>query len=284
MRPTILLCVPLLALAVAPRPAHADPQTQANAHLARATAAHKEGRYADALLELETAFVLDPRPELLYALGQVMVKLERCPEAVTYYRRFLATNPKPDSAARAQQAIAVCNMTQAQPVPPPAEPAGPSPEEHLRKAKEAEARAAAERRRLELARLEAEREREREQRYDRHPARVWAYVAAGVGTASLIAGAGFGVAASGAQASFDDAGCGDRDRLLDAGTIAQCRDDADRGERHALFGNVFLGSGLALLATSVLVFAIDPGNVERPAPARASVAVSPSSIQLSVHW
>lgn len=276
----------LCALVAVPVQALADPKTEANEHFAKASVAHKEGRYADAMVELEAAFALDPRPELLYALGQLSVKLGRCPDAISYYRRFLATHPKPGAAAHAQQAIEVCNMSADQRPPEQNVPLGPSPEEHLRKAKEAEAVAAVERRKVELARIEAEREREREREklYDKHPTRTYAYVGAGIGAASLIAGGVFGISARNAQSSFDDAGCGDRDRLLGPETIATCQDDEDRGARNALLGNVFLGAGAAILATSLIVFAIDPGNLERPEQARTALRVTPASIQLSVRW
>jgi hypothetical protein len=236
-----------------------------------------------------TAYALDPRPELLYAIAQVHVKLGECPQAITFYERFIASNPKPEHVARARQAIEVCKTN---PPPPeaaqvdpakPREDLGPSPEEHLRKAKEAEAAAATELRKAEEARIAAEREREHEKLYDRHPARKWAYVIGGAGLAGVAAGAYFAVSSRSAQTAFSDAGCGDRLQVLPADQVAQCQSDAERGERNALFANVGVGVGGALVVTSVLVFVLDPGNVERPTMG-PRVSVTPTSIHLAVVW
>jgi len=86
------------------------------------------------------------------------------------------------------------------------------------------------------------------------------------------------------QASFDAAGCGDRTRLLTADSITQCRDERERGQRAALFGNIGIATGGAFLVTAALLFLTDPGNVERPDEARARVAVTPTSIQAVIRW
>src|SRR5262245_15273374 len=78
-----LLCV----LLVAPASAFAGKSDQAKAHVAKATKAHKAGRYEEARAELEAAYALDPKPELLYALGQVQAKLGHCDQALDYYKR-----------------------------------------------------------------------------------------------------------------------------------------------------------------------------------------------------
>src|SRR5262245_1184185 len=211
--PLVLL---VLALLIGVRGAYADSKSDAKQHFEAASAAHKAGKFRDALTELMTAYALDPKPELLYAIAQVHVKLGQCPQAITFYERFLAGNPKPEHAARARKAIDVCKTNPPPPEPEQADPSrpredlGPSPEENVRKAKEAEATAATELRKAEDARIAADREREQEKRYDRHPARKWAYVVGGLGVAGAAAGAYFAVQARSAQTSFSDAGCGDR--------------------------------------------------------------------------
>lgn len=117
-------------LAVA-RPALADGTADAKVHLERAAAAHKAGRYTEALDELTAAYALDPRPELLFSIGQVHMKLGDCDTAITFYRRFLATSPDPRQAGIVGQAIATCNQ-HAGPrtsAPEPAKPAPPPPPE-----------------------------------------------------------------------------------------------------------------------------------------------------------
>jgi tetratricopeptide (TPR) repeat protein len=115
-----------LALGIAPAIAHADAGADAKAHVAKATQAHKEGRFDDARIELEAAYALAPRPELLYALGQVHAKLGRCGDAAAYFRRFAAAQSDPQVAGVIGDAIAACKPA----APPPAaiqEPAPASP-------------------------------------------------------------------------------------------------------------------------------------------------------------
>jgi tetratricopeptide (TPR) repeat protein len=270
--------------------AAADPKVESKQHFDAASTAHKEGRFKDALTELMVAYALDPRPELLYAIGQIHVKLGQCPQAITFYQRFIDTKPKAEHAARAEKAIEICKTN---PPPPEATTANPqqpredlglAAAENLRKAKEAEAVTATEKRKAEEARIAAERERAREKLYNRHPARKWAVVTAGVGTAALIAGGVFAVTARNAQSDFDNAGCGDRPQRLDAAALAQCQATADRGEQRARLANIFLGAGAAVATTGVIIFVIDPGNQERPELAKVAVGLSPTSIQLTARW
>lgn len=122
---------PGIALGLAPAIAHADPGAEAKAHVARATQAHKEGRFDDARVELEAAYALAPRPEMLYALGQVNAKLGRCGDATTYFRRFVVTQSDPQVARVVDDAIAACKPAApppaaATPEPAPASPASPA--------------------------------------------------------------------------------------------------------------------------------------------------------------
>src|SRR5688500_8812680 len=100
----------LTAVCVAAMLAQADanPKQDAKEHIARATQLHKDGQFDEARVELEAAHALDPKPELLYALGQVHVKLGKCDRAITFYEQFLETRPKRGQAAAARQAIQVC--------------------------------------------------------------------------------------------------------------------------------------------------------------------------------
>lgn len=95
-------------------PAHARAD-DAKSHIARAKALHAEGKPAAALLELKTAYALDPQPSLLYAMGQIHVQLGECDTAITYYERFLDAKPAADLADLARQAIEACQTS-----PPPA--------------------------------------------------------------------------------------------------------------------------------------------------------------------
>jgi tetratricopeptide (TPR) repeat protein len=94
-------------LSASPR-AFADAKADAKDHIQRATAAHAAGHFDEALKELTLAYALDPNPELLFAIGQVHMKLGDCTSATTFYERFIATKPDAKEAAIAQKAIASC--------------------------------------------------------------------------------------------------------------------------------------------------------------------------------
>jgi len=126
--PTRHLLVTAILIAL---PAHALGD-DASPHIARAKALHAEGKPAAALLELKTAYALDPQPPLLYAMGQIHVQLGECEIAVTYYERFLAAKPARDLANLARQAIDACRTNPPSPavapVEEPAPPPAPAPE------------------------------------------------------------------------------------------------------------------------------------------------------------
>jgi len=112
----------ILALVAAPAAARAGNAEEARVHVAKATRAHKEGRYDEARVELEAAYALAPRPDLLYALGQVHAKLGHCRDAENYFRRYAATQHDPRVAGVVDQAIAAC-----QPAAAPASATDPPP-------------------------------------------------------------------------------------------------------------------------------------------------------------
>jgi tetratricopeptide (TPR) repeat protein len=120
------------ALVLLPLAAHANPKdkAQAQSHIQKATQAHQAGNYDSALMELEAAYALDPQPDLLYAIGQVHVKLDNCQVAISFYERFLESNPGPEPSAAANEAISNCRAklpTTAEPEPEPEPLPAPDP-------------------------------------------------------------------------------------------------------------------------------------------------------------
>ncbi len=73
--------------------ARADAKAEAQSRFQHATELHQAGKFAEALNELTVAYTLDPRPEILYAIGQMHVQLGDCPQAILFYQRFLSTSP-----------------------------------------------------------------------------------------------------------------------------------------------------------------------------------------------
>jgi tetratricopeptide (TPR) repeat protein len=101
--------------------AHAVPRNTVKAHIDKAMKAHKEGKFDVALDELKAAYSLDPKPDLLFAIAQVYVKLDKCDDAVSYYEKFLATTKDPQAKQVVTQAIDACK-SKSPAVSPPVEP------------------------------------------------------------------------------------------------------------------------------------------------------------------
>lgn len=99
----------------------------APSHVANAMEAHKAGNFTLALSELQLAYAEDPRPELLFALGQVHVKLGRCGDAIGYYEQYLATTPSAQSSSATREAIATCKAQIASQPPAPTPPVASAP-------------------------------------------------------------------------------------------------------------------------------------------------------------
>jgi tetratricopeptide (TPR) repeat protein len=98
----------------------------ADEHLARAKDAHARGDFATTRDELLAAYHIDPRPALLFALGQVELNLGNYEQAIAYYEQFKATNPSTEDLALAEQAIGAARIelqrphkTESAPPPPP---------------------------------------------------------------------------------------------------------------------------------------------------------------------
>jgi len=123
----------LLAAAIAialPLSAHADNKAEAKKHLEAAAAAYKEKRWQDVLDAINKAYALDPKPELHFSLGQVYVKMGRCPDAIVAYEQFISSKPNADNVDVAKEAIAACKAAaivapDLPPVEPPKDPEPP---------------------------------------------------------------------------------------------------------------------------------------------------------------
>jgi outer membrane biosynthesis protein TonB len=109
--------------------AGAVPRNTVKAHIDKATKAHKEGKFDVALDELKAAYALDPKPDLLFAIAQVYVKLDKCADAITYYERFLAATKDAQAKQVVAQAIETCKTKLAATAPPVAVVEPPPPVE-----------------------------------------------------------------------------------------------------------------------------------------------------------
>lgn len=112
----------VLAMLLAAAPAAAVPRNTVKAHIDKATKAHKEGKFEVALDELKAAYALDPKPDLLFAIAQVYVKLDKCADAIAHYEKFLAATKDAQAKQVVAQAIDACKakLAAAEPKPEPA--------------------------------------------------------------------------------------------------------------------------------------------------------------------
>jgi len=264
------------------------PVERAKALFAKGNEHYNLGEFDPALEQYRRAYRAMPLPAFLFNIAQCHRKLGQHADAVTMYQSYLVGVPNAQNKALVESLIAESRTILAteRKAAAAAEHARLDAErvasekqkaEAIRRAKEAEAKAEAER--TQAARIAADRDL-----YNRHPGRKWAYISAGVGAIAMVGGGVFGVRARDAQSAFDNAGCGEPAELLTQAELATCRSDRDRGERAAMFSNVLLFGGGALIATGLLVFVLDPGNLERPEDARAQLRVTPTSIQAVVRW
>ena len=252
------------------------------------------GEYTQALEIYKKAYRVKPLPAFQFNIAQCHRKLGQHGEAVAMYQAYLVGVPDAQNKELVESLITESKHQIAAAEQRVAEQARLEAEkkkaeearlaaEAARKAKEAEASAEAERRKQIQAKLDAERERELDKTYNRHPARRWMLLTGGVGLAVAGAGGYFGWRARKHQSSFDDAQCGTVE-TLPLETLEQCRKDIDQGRSDARLANILMATGGGIAVASLVVYILDPGNIERPKRERANVAVTPSSIQLVVRW
>jgi tetratricopeptide (TPR) repeat protein len=111
-----------LVATLAPREALAAPprmKPAARRHLDRGMMHYQQRSFDKAITELKRGQRIDPRPEFLYALGQVYRAKGDCVEAIRYYEAFLETAPPEGQTEAARRNIERCKETLPKPPPPP---------------------------------------------------------------------------------------------------------------------------------------------------------------------
>lgn len=251
------------------------------------------GEYTHALEVYKKAYRVKPLPAFQFNIAQCHRKLGQHAEAVAMYQAYLVGVPDAQNKELVESLIAESKNQIATAEQRVAEQARLEAEkkkaeearlaaEAARKAKEAEASAEAERRKQIQAKLDAERERELEKTYNRHPARRWMLLTGGVGLAVAGAGGYFAYRSRQEQSAFDDAQCGTLE-TLPLETLDKCRGHIDQGRSDARLANILMATGGGIVLASVIVYVLDPGNIERPKE-RATLSVTPSSVGLVVRW
>jgi hypothetical protein len=96
---------------------------EAQQHLDLSVAAYKAGDFATASKEIEAAYAIDPKPQLLYTWAQAKRLGGHCAEAIDLYRRFAAASATDEQRTAAQTGISLCEKDLAKkPEPTPVEP------------------------------------------------------------------------------------------------------------------------------------------------------------------
>jgi len=111
--------------------AHAETNAdKAKQHFATAQRMFEAQLYDKAAEEIQAAYVLDPKPDYLYALGQAFRLGGNCAKAITAYERYLKTKPKDAEKATTQIDRCKADLAAQKPVeppPPPPQPIAPPP-------------------------------------------------------------------------------------------------------------------------------------------------------------
>jgi tetratricopeptide (TPR) repeat protein len=116
-----LACLPLL-LGLTTLARADSPAEQAKAHLAVAQRMFAVQQYDKAIAELQQAYVLDPKPEYLYAIAQAFRLAGDCTKAIRAYEQYLKTNPVASEAEKARANIERCKTAPPPPNAPPTPP------------------------------------------------------------------------------------------------------------------------------------------------------------------
>lgn len=237
--------------------------------LDRSAVAYRLGRYEEAVVMLEDAYVLSQEPILLYNLGRAYEGAEDAEHALNAYRRYLETSVDIPNADAVRATIATLEARIEAERVAAVEVAERARVEEIRREVEAQR---AEREALAQAQRaqEAERARQERARQERESRAPWPWVIAGTGAATVVAGVVVGALALERrdQAARESVQTSAARALADAHTLAD-------------------GANVAFVIGGVLVLGgVSWGIVELTQPGgerAASVEVSPTLGGLSVH-
>ncbi len=270
------------------------PTDRAKALFAEGNQHFNLNEYAQALELYKRAYRIKALPAFLFNMGQCHRKLGHFQDAINSYQNYLVGVPDAPNKDIVDSLIEESKASLADQQKRDSDKAALAADvekkrieaekqkaEETRKAKEAEAVAEAERGKAQQERIAHEKAT-----YDKHPMRKWMIVTSILSAGAIGTGAYFGNLAKKQQDSFDGLGCGDpaNKQLIDMTTKTKCDGFASTGQRDARLANAFMIGGGAALLGSIIVFAIDPGNVSRPETPRSALRISPNSIQWVMSW
>src|SRR5260370_41488025 len=117
-------------LLLAAGPALADARADAKRHFRDGMSLISAGQIERGIADLKQAYAIKPHPDVLYDIAKAYVDLGSIPEALNYFRQYVATDPEDkDQVVSVMQRLQAAISAPAQPgqpaaVPLPGAPAG----------------------------------------------------------------------------------------------------------------------------------------------------------------
>jgi tetratricopeptide (TPR) repeat protein len=115
----------LIGLLIATSPRAQDNRAEALEHFDKGRKLYQVGEYRPALEEFKKAFLLKEDPVFIFNIAQCHRQLGEAKQALTFYKRYLATDPQASRRQQVQKLIA--DLETAPPAPPGAGGSAPAP-------------------------------------------------------------------------------------------------------------------------------------------------------------
>src|SRR6266446_6199607 len=112
-----------LFAALASPPALADSRADAKRHFREGMSLIAAGQVERGIAELKQAYAIKPHPDVLYDIAKAYVEMGNIPEALSYFRQYVATDP-----VDKEQVLSVMQRLQAAIGPGASAPASPQPQ------------------------------------------------------------------------------------------------------------------------------------------------------------
>src|SRR5437868_2486141 len=84
----------LIAALLVAGPALADARADAKRHFRDGMSLIASGQVERGIAELKQAYAIKPHPDVLYDIAKAYVDLGNIPEAISYFKQYLATDPE----------------------------------------------------------------------------------------------------------------------------------------------------------------------------------------------